>query len=136
MATNWLPIYLATVRLPFKIIDMRRDVFQAIADPTRREIIGVVARQTLNLNTVAETFDISRQAVSKHIKILAECGLIVIQKQGRETWCMAKLDKLSDVSNWLEQYRQVWEHKFQALDNLLNQLQQDNSGSEESPPTH
>jgi len=113
---------------------MRRDVFQAIADPTRREIIGVVARQALNLNTVAETFDISRQAVSKHIKILAECGLIVIQKQGRQTYCLAKLEKLSEVSNWLEQYRQVWEHKFQALDNLLLQLKQDSPGIEENPP--
>jgi len=109
---------------------MRRDVFQAIADPTRREIISVVAKQSLNLNSVAETFDISRQAVSKHIKILTECGLIVIRKQGRENYCEARLEKLSEVSNWVEQYRQVWEHKFDKLDNLLLKLQQNN---EEKP---
>lgn len=108
---------------------MRRDVFQAIADPTRREIISVVAKQSLNLNSVAETFDISRQAVSKHIKILSECGLIVIRKQGRENYCEARLEKLSEVSNWVEQYRQVWEHKFEALDNLLLKLQQNNEDS-------
>jgi DNA-binding transcriptional ArsR family regulator len=110
---------------------MRRDVFQAIADPTRREIIGVIAKQSLNLNSVAETFDISRQAVSKHIKILTECGLIVIQKQGRENYCIAKLEKLSEVANWVEQYKQVWEHKFDALDNLLHKLQQ-NKGEQPS----
>lgn len=109
---------------------MRRDVFQAIADPTRREIISVVAKQSLNLNSVAETFDISRQAVSKHIKILTECGLIVIRKQGRENYCEARLEKLSEVSSWVEQYRQVWEHKFDKLDNLLLKLQQNN---EEKP---
>ncbi|WP_337041656.1 ArsR/SmtB family transcription factor [Emticicia sp. 17c] len=113
---------------------MRRDVFQAIADPTRREIIGVVAKQALNLNAVAETFDISRQAVSKHIKILTECGLIVIKKQGRENYCIAKLEKLNEVANWVEQYRQVWEHKFDALDTLLERLQQQNQNSETQNP--
>jgi DNA-binding transcriptional ArsR family regulator len=109
---------------------MRRDVFQAIADPTRREIIGVVARQSLNLNSVAETFDISRQAVSKHIKILTECGLIVIRKQGRESYCVARLEKLGEVAGWVEQYRQVWEHKFDALDNLLIKLQENKPDTE------
>ena len=123
-ATEELHIYLQPISCINNLIDMRRDVFQAIADPTRREIIGVVARQSLNLNSVAETFDISRQAVSKHIKILTECGLIVIQKQGRESYCIARLEKLSEVANWLEQYKQVWEHKFEALDNLLHKLQQ------------
>jgi DNA-binding transcriptional ArsR family regulator len=123
-ATEGLPIYLQPISCINNSFDMRRDVFQAIADPTRREIIGVIAKQSLNLNSVAETFDISRQAVSKHIKILTECGLIVIQKQGRENYCIAKLEKLSEVANWVEQYKQVWEHKFDALDNLLHQLQQ------------
>lgn len=98
---------------------MRRDVFQAIADPTRREIIGVVARERLSLNAVAETFDISRQAVSKHIKILTECGLIMITQQGRERYCEAKLDKLSEVSKWVDQYKAMWEQRFDRLDNLL-----------------
>ncbi len=101
---------------------MRRDVFQAIADPTRREIIGVIAHQSLNLNNVAETFAISRQAVSKHIKILTECGLIVIKQQGRERYCEAKLGQLKVVADWVELYRKQWEEKFSSLDKLLIQL--------------
>ena len=84
---------------------MRRDVFQAIADPTRREIINVTSHQSLNLNAVAESSDISRPAISKHIKILTECRLIVIRQQGRERYCEAKLQKLNEVSEWIEQYR-------------------------------
>lgn len=99
---------------------MRRDVFQAIADPTRREIINLIAHQTLNLNAVAENFNISRPAISKHIKILAECGLVVIKQEGRERFCEAKLDKLNEVSEWIEQYRIFWTSKLDALDNFLN----------------
>jgi len=102
---------------------MRRDVFQAIADPTRRKIIGMVAKQPLNLNAVAENFDVSRPAISKHIKILTECGLITIKQQGRERYCEAKLDKLNEVSHWLEQYRQFWEQKLDALENYLQKIQ-------------
>ena len=98
---------------------MRRDVFQAIADPTRREIIQVVARKSLNLNAVAETFDISRQAVSKHIKILTECGLIVVRQQGRERFCEARLESLQEVSAWIEQYRTFWSDKLDALEKHL-----------------
>ena len=101
---------------------MRRDVFQAIADPTRRDIIDIIARRSLTLNSIAEDFDISRQAVSKHIKILMECGLIIIEKQGRERYCHAKLDKLNDVSRWVEQYRKIWEGRFESLDTLLEDL--------------
>lgn len=85
---------------------MRRDVFQAIADPTRRDIIGLIARQSMNLNAVAEQFDISRPAISRHIKILTQCGLIVIRQEGRERYCEAKLDKLNEVSIWADQYKQ------------------------------
>lgn len=102
---------------------MRRDVFQAIADPTRRKIIGIVAKQPLNLNSVAENFQVSRPAISKHIKILTECGLIEIKQQGRERFCEAKLDKLNEVSHWVEQYRQFWEQKLDALEIYLNELQ-------------
>lgn len=102
---------------------MRRDVFQAIADPTRREILGLLTAQSLNLNSVAGNFNISRPAVSKHIKILTECGLIVIKKEGRDHYCEAKLDKLNEVSDWIEQYRQFWEQKFDSLENYLNTLQ-------------
>lgn len=102
---------------------MRRDVFQAIADPTRRDIISLVARNSMNLNAIAGNFDVSRPAISQHIKILTECGLVVIKKQGRERICEAKLDKLNEVHRWVEQYRQMWERKFDALENYLEQLQ-------------
>jgi DNA-binding transcriptional ArsR family regulator len=102
---------------------MRRDVFQAIADPTRREIINMIAHQSLNLNSVAEKFHISRPAISKHIKILTECGLIVINQKGRERHCEARLNKLNEVSDWVEQYRVFWNKKLDALEIYLEQLQ-------------
>ena len=98
---------------------MRRDVFQAIADPTRREIINMVAHRSLNLNSVAENFDISRPAISKHIKILTECGLIKIKQQGRERYCEANLKSLGQVSEWIEQYRVFWTKKLDALEHFL-----------------
>lgn len=102
---------------------MRRDVFQAIADPTRRAIISMIAAQSLNLNAVAENFDISRPAISKHIKILTECGLVVIKQQGRERYCEARLEKLNEVSDWVDQYRKFWTQKLDALENYLHELQ-------------
>jgi len=102
---------------------MRRDVFQAIADPTRREIIHMLAGQSLNLNAVAENFNVSRPAISKHIKILTECGLITIRQQGRERYCDAKLEKLHEVSDWVEQYKKMWTEKLDALELYLNELQ-------------
>ncbi len=102
---------------------MRRDVFQAIADPTRRAIIQMVAYQSLNLNAVAEKFDISRPAVSKHIRILTECGLVTIQQQGRERYCKARLNQLNEVSDWVEQYRQLWTRKLDDLDAYLHKIQ-------------
>ena len=91
---------------------MRRDVFQAIADPNRRSIINLLAHERLTHNGVADHFDISRPAISKHIKILTECGLIVIKQEGRERYCEAKLDKLSEVSDWVAEYKKFWENKF------------------------
>lgn len=105
---------------------MRRDVFQAIADPTRRQILSILATESLNLNSVAENFDVSRPAISKHIKILTECGLVVIKKEGRDHYCEAKLDKLHEVSDWVEQYRRFWEERFDALEIYLNKLQHKN----------
>jgi DNA-binding transcriptional ArsR family regulator len=102
---------------------MRRDVFQAIADPTRREIINLIAHKSLNLNSVAENFNVSRPAISKHIKILTECGLVVIKQQGRERYCEARLEGLNEVSGWVEQYKKFWHAKFDALENYLNELQ-------------
>ncbi|TDH20640.1 ArsR family transcriptional regulator [Segetibacter sp. 3557_3] len=98
---------------------MRRDVFQAIADPTRREIIQVLAKQSLNLNAVAQQFQISRPAISKHIKILTQCGLITIRVQGRERYCEASLETLSQVASWVEQYRVFWNNKLDALGEFL-----------------
>jgi len=105
---------------------MRRDVFQAIADPTRRQILSILATESLNLNSVAENFDVSRPAISKHIKILTECGLIEIKKDGRDHYCEAKLEKLHEVSDWVEQYRKFWEERFDALEIYLNKLQNKN----------
>lgn len=102
---------------------MRRDVFQAIADPTRREILHMISTEPLNINAVSGHFDVSRTAVYKHLKILAECGLVDITQQGRERYCEAKLEKLSEVSEWVEQYRKFWEERFDRLDEYLKELQ-------------
>ena len=98
---------------------MRRDVFQAIADPNRRSIINLLAHHRLTHNGVAEHFDISRPAISKHIKILTECGLIVVTQEGRERYCEANLKALGEVSDWVEQYRVFWNSKLDALGNFL-----------------
>lgn len=103
---------------------MRRDVFQAIADPTRRKILKLLAHESLNLNSVAEKFHSSRPAISKHIKILTECGLITIKQQGRERYCEAQLQKLSEVSEWVEQHKIFWNKKLDALDNFLEKENQ------------
>ena len=97
----------------------RRDVFHAISDPTRREIINLLANTSLNLNAIAENFQVSRQAVSVHIKVLTECGLVVITQQGRERYCEAKLHKLKEVSGWVDRYRKFWDQQFDALDKYL-----------------
>jgi DNA-binding transcriptional ArsR family regulator len=113
-------------------METRRDVFQAIADPTRRAILGVLAVQALTLNAVAAKFEISRPAVSKHVKILNECGLIEIKQQGRERYCEAKLDKLSEVQQWVEQYKQFWENKLDALESYLDKLQKEKKNGRKS----
>ena len=104
-------------------MEIRRDVFQAIADPNRRAIISLIANEKLTLNGVADHFDISRPAISKHIKILTECGLISIKQSGRERYCEAKLEKLNEVSDWVEQYKKFWETKLDALEVYLAELQ-------------
>lgn len=98
---------------------MRRDVFQAIADPTRREIINLLANRSLTPNSVADSFDVSRQAISKHIKILTECGLVVINQQGRERYCYIQPEKLIEVDDWLDGFRKLWEQRFDKLDKVL-----------------
>ena len=104
---------------------MRRDVFQAIADPNRRAILSLLATQRLTLNGVAEKFRISRPAISRHIKILKECGLVVIYQQGRERYCEAKLDRLQEVSDWVETSRELWEGRLDRLDEYLKEIQKD-----------
>ncbi len=101
-------------------MEARRDVFQAIADPTRRAIIGLIAKEPVNVNTIAEQFDMSRQAISLHLKILVECDLLKMKQQGRERICEAKLEKLAEVNEWISQYKQFWEIKLDALGKFLN----------------
>ncbi|MFN4249356.1 MAG: ArsR/SmtB family transcription factor [Flavipsychrobacter sp.] len=94
---------------------MRRDVFQAIADPTRREIITLLSHEAMNLNAVADNFNISRPAISRHIKILTECGLIMIEQEGRERYCHANLKQLQEVHSWTAHFSAFWDKKLNAL---------------------
>jgi len=104
---------------------MRRDVFQAIADPTRREIIGLLTHKALNINAVSDQFSTSRVAISKHLKILTECGLVVVRQQGRERFCEMKPEKLREVADWVEQYRVFWNEKLDSLERYLAEVQQE-----------
>ncbi len=106
---------------------MRRDSFQAIADPTRRAIIQKLAGRPMNLNEIAEHFDISRPAISKQIKILAECGMIRIKKEGRERFCEVQIQKLDEVSDWIEKYRIFWARKMDDLEQFLMKDKKRNS---------
>jgi DNA-binding transcriptional ArsR family regulator len=101
---------------------MRRDIFQAIADPTRRAIIALIAIQSMTPNAIAEHFDTTRQAVSKHLKILTECELIKPEQQGREIYYQLEIDKMKEIDKWLEQFRQIWESRFEQLDELLSTI--------------
>ena len=105
---------------------MQRDVFQAIADPTRREIIDLLAGRSLPVNEVAEQFDISRPAISKHIKILNECGVVVIQKEGRKRYCRTDPRKIKEVAEWADRYRKFWSQRLDVLEDLLDEESQDN----------
>jgi DNA-binding transcriptional ArsR family regulator len=98
---------------------MRRDVFQAIADPTRRAIILLIAIQAMTPNAIAEHFDTSRQAVSKHLRILAECELVKQEQTGREIYYLLNEPKMKEIDKWLEQFRKVWESRFDQLDQVL-----------------
>ena len=110
---------------------MRRDVFQGIADPTRRQILNIVAHRPLNIKAVAENFSISRTAIYKHMKILSECGLVIITQHGRERYCQAHLKKLEQVSDWVNQYRQLWEGRFDALDQYFNKVKERSASADE-----
>lgn len=98
---------------------MRRDVFHAIADPTRRAIIALLALQAMTPNALAEHFDTTRQAVSKHLRILTECELVKQEHQGREIYYRLEIEKMKEIDKWLEQYRKIWETRFNQLDDVL-----------------
>lgn len=101
---------------------LRRDIFQAISDPTRRTILVLLASQTMTAGDIAANFDAARPTISKHIQILNECELIEANQQGREIHYQIKIDKMKEVDKWLEQFRKIWENRFDNLDNLLNTI--------------
>jgi DNA-binding transcriptional ArsR family regulator len=101
---------------------MRRDIFQAIADPTRRAILVLIAAQAMTPNALAEHFDTTRQAVSKHLRILTECELVKQEYQGREIYYQLEIKKMKEIDKWLEQFRKIWEDRFNQLDNVLLKL--------------
>ncbi|KIC01056.1 helix-turn-helix transcriptional regulator [Flavobacterium sp. JRM] len=98
---------------------MRRDIFQAVADPTRRSIIALLAIQAMTPNAIAENFDTSRQSVSKHLRILTECELVKQEQQGREIYYSLEIEKMKEIDKWLNQFREIWETKFNQLDEVL-----------------
>ena len=101
---------------------MRRDVFQAIADPTRRAIITLIAIQAMTPNAIAEHFDSSRQAVSKHLRILTECELVKQEQKGREIYYSLEIQKMKEIDKWLNQFRKIWETRFDQLDKVLSTM--------------
>ena len=113
-ATEWV--------LNNKFFEMRRDIFQAIADPTRRGIIALIALQAMTPNAIAENFNTTRQAISKHLRILSECDLVKQEHQGREIYYSLEIEKKKEIDRWLEQYRKIWETRFNQLDKLLSTI--------------
>jgi len=107
---------------------MRRDIFQAIADPTRRAIIALIAIQAMTPNAIAEHFDTTRQAVSKHLRILTECELVSQEQKGREIYYSLEIEKMKEVDKWLEQYRKIWETRLNQLDDLLATIKKTGKG--------
>ena len=101
---------------------MRRDIFQAIADPTRRAIITLIALQAMTPNAIAENFNTTRQAVSKHLRILTECELVKPEQQGREIYYSLEVEKIKEVDQWINQFRKIWETRFNQLDDVLSTL--------------
>ena len=102
--------------------ETRRDVFQAIADPTRRKIIDLISHQALNLKTIADYFNISRPAISQQIKILNECGLVEVKRRGRETYCSIQAKELKKIADWAERYSRLWEERIDAFETYVNKL--------------
>ena len=111
---------------------MKRDIFQAIADPTRRAILVLIAAQALTPNALAEEFDMTRQAVSKHIKVLKECDLISQKQEGREIYYQLKIEKMKEVDVWIEQFRKIWETRFSQLDEVLLNLKNEKTPTDKN----
>jgi DNA-binding transcriptional ArsR family regulator len=106
----------------------RRDVYQAIADPTRRAIISIIADEPQNITSIAEQFEMSQQAISLHVKILTDCGLVIIKQHGRDRFCKADLGKLSEVAEWIDQYRLHWEGRLDKLEKYVAKLKKERYG--------
>jgi DNA-binding transcriptional ArsR family regulator len=120
-------VYIFTITYLYIMI-ARRDVYQAIADPTRRAIIGLIATEPHDMGSIAEKFDITQQAISLHVKILLDCGLVTIRQQGRNRICEAKLGKLAEVDAWISQYRQHYESKLDSLEKYIEKLKKQRYG--------
>jgi DNA-binding transcriptional ArsR family regulator len=117
--TKWLLIYLQPIGFAIENLNnMRRDIFQAIADPTRRAIITLIALQAMTPNAIAENFNASRQSVSKHLRILSECALIKQEQKGREIYYSLEIEKMKEIDKWLNQFRKIWEARFNQLDKV------------------
>ena len=101
---------------------MRRDIFQAIADPTRRAIIALIAIQAMTPNAIAENFNTTRQSVSKHLRILTECELVKQEQQGREIYYSLEIEKMKEIDKWISQYRKLWEIRFNQLEKVLSTM--------------
>jgi len=113
---------------------LRRDIFQAIADPTRRAILALLASQTITAGAIADNFDGARSTISKHIQILTECGLVESNQKGREIYYQIKMDKMTEIDLWLDQIRLIWEARFDSLDNYVTKIQNDrNYGKDRNP---
>ena len=115
---------LATDRFHERATNMRRDIFQAIADPTRRAIIALIALQAMTPNAIEKHFNTTRQAVSKHLRILTECELVTQEQKGREIYYSLEIEKMKEIDRWMEQYRKIWESRYKQLDTLLAELKQ------------
>jgi DNA-binding transcriptional ArsR family regulator len=112
------------------IMKTRRDVYQAIADPTRRAIIQLIAAEPLDIKSLTAKFDMSQQAVSLHVKVLADCGLVRMEQRGRNRYCQPRLDKLEEVAEWVAQYRRHWESKLDNLELYLQKLKKGRYGKQ------
>ena len=118
--TEQLHIYLQPIGFLNKDLkNMRRDIFQAIADPTRRAIITLIALQAMTPNAIADNFNTTRQSVSKHLRILTECELVKQEQKGREIYYTLEIEKMKEIDKWIEQFREIWETRFNQLDKVL-----------------